>query len=56
MPGAKIVDEILAGHLPSGNQKRFWRDTTIDQMAARRKSDQRRDDLCVGGLRKRVAG
>src|SRR5262249_31121001 len=27
--------------------------TATDRMAARRKLDQRRDDLCAGGLRKR---
>jgi len=28
--------------------------TTADRMVAYRKSDQRRDDLCAGGLRKRA--
>jgi hypothetical protein len=40
-------------HLPSGNQKRFWRDPRADRMAAHRKSDRRRDDLCGVGLCKR---
>jgi hypothetical protein len=31
------------------------RRTTADRMAAHRKSDQRRDDPCAGGLRKRVS-
>src|SRR5262245_40494412 len=31
-------------------------ETTGDRMAARRKSGQRRDDPCAGGLRKRVQG
>src|SRR5436190_23449654 len=34
---------------------RLARRTTGDQMAAHRKLDRRRDDLCAGGLRKRVS-
>src|SRR5438045_3825619 len=35
------------------SQKAIGRHTTPDRMAARRKSNQRRDDLCAGVLRKR---
>ena len=36
------------------SRRRSARHTTADRMAAHRKSDRRRDDLCAGGLRKRV--
>ena len=41
-----------ASHSRLRSRPRLARRTTGDRMAAHRKSDRRRDDLCAGGLRR----
>jgi len=57
---AALMKEILQNHrafiLQNARCDKLHpaRDTTTDRMAARRKLDQSRDDLCAGELRKRA--
>jgi len=47
----KMTRKLFTGF----SKSRPWMLNTADRMAARRKSDQRRDGLCAVGLRKRAS-